>query len=387
MVSRENQSKLIELEGILIAHATGRSADDERYKILRKTLMQDEEVSTKLPAFVVGCPSLSSFWYYIKEVSPTYQGRRDHIHASFQEASFTTAKTSTPSVFISHSSFDKFFVRKLAAQLEANGVKVWLDEAELNVGDSLTRKIGDAVRETRIFCVVLSHNSVGSSWVEKELQIAYGKEIEEKRTVILPILLEKVEIPAFLRDKVYADFTSSEKYAGSFEKLLKAIGVHIGSKEIEKEEIPAEPIGRAIAPTKDTSAGGRLARFDDLRITGLDKTRMTRPDPTKDLYNMYLMLSDSPPQEWAKIFAAERMVPRHSMWREATLEGSSIRVYCVPEELAQYHLPDLKQDVGNSNRKYREYLADLARDEASIFIREDAQSKRLDSLERKLKFD
>jgi hypothetical protein len=41
------------------------------------------------------------------------------------------------SVFLSHNSKDKAWVRDLAKRLTQDGVVVWLDEAELNIGDSL----------------------------------------------------------------------------------------------------------------------------------------------------------------------------------------------------------------------------------------------------------
>lgn len=44
-------------------------------------------------------------------------------------------------VFLSHNHVDKPFVRKLAADLEAHGVKCWLDEAEMSIGDSLIKKL------------------------------------------------------------------------------------------------------------------------------------------------------------------------------------------------------------------------------------------------------
>ncbi len=44
-------------------------------------------------------------------------------------------------VFISHSQRDKPFVRKLASVLAANGVRAWVDETEIMVGESLLEKI------------------------------------------------------------------------------------------------------------------------------------------------------------------------------------------------------------------------------------------------------
>lgn len=61
-----------------------------------------------------------------------------------------------PSVFISHNHQDKTFVRRLGADLAANGVRPWIDEAEINVGDSLLSKIGSAIDDLHYFAVVLS---------------------------------------------------------------------------------------------------------------------------------------------------------------------------------------------------------------------------------------
>jgi hypothetical protein len=45
------------------------------------------------------------------------------------------------SIFLSHNHADKPFVRRLAQDLQAAGARVWLDEAEMLIGDSLIKKI------------------------------------------------------------------------------------------------------------------------------------------------------------------------------------------------------------------------------------------------------
>src|SRR5262245_26921314 len=114
------------------------------------------------------------------------------------------------SIFLSHSWKDKNFVKRLAKALDSYGIRVWLDEAEINIGDSLIQKIGEAINETDFVGVVLSGNSINSEWVQRELNLAINKEFNIRKVVVLPILLEAVEIPPFLRDKLYADFTSCE---------------------------------------------------------------------------------------------------------------------------------------------------------------------------------
>lgn len=112
-------------------------------------------------------------------------------------------------IFISYSHQDKDFVDKLASQLVLRKQYIWLDRWELKVGDSIIGKIQSAIKTASALIVVLSKASVGSSWCEKELSAGLIRELEEKRVVVLPVLLEDCDIPMFLRDKKYADFRTS----------------------------------------------------------------------------------------------------------------------------------------------------------------------------------
>jgi len=65
------------------------------------------------------------------------------------------------SVFLSHSSGDKRFVRQLAQYLRSHGIKVWLDEADLFAGDTLLTRLKEAVGQTNLLLLcfprILSH--------------------------------------------------------------------------------------------------------------------------------------------------------------------------------------------------------------------------------------
>jgi len=74
--------------------------------------------------------------------------------------------------FISHSSKDKAFVRQLAADLVAAGVQVWIDEQRVKVGDSIPERVAQGVADSDFFLIVISSASVGSAWVQKELNQA-----------------------------------------------------------------------------------------------------------------------------------------------------------------------------------------------------------------------
>jgi hypothetical protein len=123
--------------------------------------------------------------------------------------------------FISHSTTDKPFVRRLAADLVAHGVKVWLDEQQMMVGDSIPEKIAQGLAESDFFLLVLSQNSVTSQWVKKELNSALVHEIERRKVTVLPIRIDDAKVPDSIIDKIYADFRGS--YEDGFQKLLNSI--------------------------------------------------------------------------------------------------------------------------------------------------------------------
>jgi ActR/RegA family two-component response regulator len=123
--------------------------------------------------------------------------------------------------FISYSSMDRRFVRKLATDLKRRGAQVWLDEWEIKVGDEIRQRIEHGISEYDYFVVILSKHSVESTWVEKELNAAFMKEITKKRIVILPVLAEKCDIPPLISGKKYADFTKS--YAQGFRDLAQVL--------------------------------------------------------------------------------------------------------------------------------------------------------------------
>lgn len=124
-------------------------------------------------------------------------------------------------VFISYSHTDSDFVSTLAANLVDNKARVWIDKWELNVGDSILDKVQEAIQESSALLVVLSKASVDSAWCKKEINAGLIRELEEKKVFILPVLLEKCEIPLFLKEKMYADFTNN--FDDGITSVLEAI--------------------------------------------------------------------------------------------------------------------------------------------------------------------
>jgi len=151
----------------------------------------------------------------------------------------------TVSVFLSHNKEDKAFVRQLARDLDNHGVKFWLDEAEINIGDSLIEKIRSGLDEMDYVAVILSPNSIASPWVQREVDVAMNQEISGKKVKVLPILYRKCELPGFLPGKAYADFTEESRYEDAFAKVVRSIGVVFNKKALESNLTNAS-LGQAL---------------------------------------------------------------------------------------------------------------------------------------------
>jgi hypothetical protein len=125
--------------------------------------------------------------------------------------------------FISHASEDKEeIVRTLAETLRSNGFKVWYDEFELKVGDSLRKKIDTGLANSRYGIVIISPSFVRKNWTEYELNGMVAKEMNGHK-VILPIWhkISKDEVLQF--SPTLADKMALNTSIHSTEDIIKAL--------------------------------------------------------------------------------------------------------------------------------------------------------------------
>lgn len=132
-------------------------------------------------------------------------------------------------VFISHASEDKDeVVRPLAKALMERGLKVWYDEFELRIGDSLRRKIDKGLSNSRFGVVVFSRNFIRKGWTNYELDGIITKAVSGEQ-VMLPIWhnITKQEIIDYspsLADKLARNTSSStiDEIADEIADLIKS---------------------------------------------------------------------------------------------------------------------------------------------------------------------
>lgn len=92
-------------------------------------------------------------------------------------------------MFISHASEDKDAIVRPLAEIHAKGgLKVWYDEFELKIGDSLRRKIDLGLAHSRFGIVVLSQAFFKKGWPNYELDGLVTRSISGEQ-ILLPICI------------------------------------------------------------------------------------------------------------------------------------------------------------------------------------------------------
>lgn len=114
------------------------------------------------------------------------------------------------SCFISYSSKDEEFCKRLHARMRAEHLRVWFAPEDVKGGEKLGEQIDRAIQLHDRLLIVLSEESLKSKWVMTEIRRARKTELREGRRKLFPIRLCSYEQ---LRDWECLDADSGEDLA------------------------------------------------------------------------------------------------------------------------------------------------------------------------------
>ena len=139
------------------------------------------------------------------------------------------------SCFISYSSKDEAFAQRLHADLQDKGVRCWFAPEDMKIGDKIRTRIDEVIRIHDKLLLVLSQNSVASTWVEKEVETAFDKEIKRKEPVLFPIRLDDAVMESktgwaadIRRSRHIGNFSNwknHDEYQKGLERLLRDLQI------------------------------------------------------------------------------------------------------------------------------------------------------------------
>lgn len=98
------------------------------------------------------------------------------------------------SCFISYSTKDEDFAKRLHSRMRDEGLRVWYSPEDIKGGQKLVEQIDQAIRVYEKLLLVLSPNSMNSEWVKTEIRKTRKIEIKEGQRKLFPIRLVDFEV-------------------------------------------------------------------------------------------------------------------------------------------------------------------------------------------------
>lgn len=295
-----------------------------------------------------------------------------------------------PSIFISYSHADKPVASAIASRLSELGAKVWIDEGELLVGDSIIERIATAIADVHFFVAIVSPNSVNSQWCQKELSLAITGSLSREGVKVLPLRLGDVEMPASLADTLHLPVDPDDPGAMA-DRLLRDAQTHLSQRPAATGSWTTRK-GRARA----TSAAESMSEAGPITLTGIVEEGIGTPkgdgSAGSALYAVPFRLSRTPTRDWANhlVTTWNRPPAWSSMHRfgAARVSGDVVTLNGVTmQEVEQYHLKTLKLCIDKVND-------DIAEDEQRKRTEAERERQRVeqhqasvDEAMRRLKFD
>lgn len=152
-------------------------------------------------------------------------------------------------IFICHAREDKpSVVRPLAEAFALAGISCWLDEAEIQWGDSITQKVNEGLRTSRYVLVVFSPAFLIKKWPQRELNASLNQESSSGEIRVLPLLVGDseaqktiIETYPLMNDKFHL------VWQGDTQSVVTALQKRLGYYKNESQQPKADPALTEIA--------------------------------------------------------------------------------------------------------------------------------------------
>jgi hypothetical protein len=114
--------------------------------------------------------------------------------------------------FLCHNSICKKKIKRIAMNLRARGIRVWLDEWELRPGVPWQSIIEETIDRIRAAVVFVGPDGIGP-WQDQEIN-AFLREFARRGCPVIPVLLPGCtaigSLPVFLRAMTIVDFNKAD---------------------------------------------------------------------------------------------------------------------------------------------------------------------------------
>ena len=129
----------------------------------------------------------------------------DQVHQAEMAARFAP----TSDIFLSYSSKDEWFARRLFLELSKRGIRPWMYVSRIRPGDIIPLRISEALDKSTVYLILLSENAAQSQWVTEEWTTALSEAISRGKRIIVLRLDDAAQWPRRLGVKIERDVEQS----------------------------------------------------------------------------------------------------------------------------------------------------------------------------------
>lgn len=162
---------------------------------------------------------------------------------------------------MSYSHRDHELAKAISERLTNDGHEVWIDWEQLKPGDNISQLLQAGISAADAIVIAISKNSLHSEWVQREFAAIALQQISTREQRIIPIRLDDCEVPSYLADRLYIDFSLD------FEHGLRQLSetLRVTSAAALETAPPRSPLGETrethLAKLRDCLRHGRLTLF------------------------------------------------------------------------------------------------------------------------------
>jgi hypothetical protein len=163
-----------------------------------------------LPLLAVSLSSLvaarGSAWRWTKSIRQTSAAGEPGVEVRYD-------------AFISYRRLDRERAESLVEELESHGFRIAIDFRDFRPNEQVITEMERCIRESRFVLCVITEQYASSGFTTEEASVARLLDLIERRNRVVPLIFDKVPMPAWLQGLVGIDF-GPQAQADPIERLV-----------------------------------------------------------------------------------------------------------------------------------------------------------------------
>jgi len=163
-------------------------------------------------------------------------------------------------VFLSHHSADKAEVRKLKKRLEADRLRVWLDEDNIPLGAHIPGRVQEGLDNSRRLLLIMTRNGFASKWVAAEVWSCLQDDPTNSDGRLVPVRFDDCKIDRLLKTLNYVDYRQRDE--NQYRRLVDFLRSPLDVQAPEPPVVAPEAASMLQYPDDEESADWIVKTFD-----------------------------------------------------------------------------------------------------------------------------